>query len=310
MNHSQLNSPTPPAYSAQQKLGVDHYENFPVASFLCPAHLRPAVQALYWFARIGDDIADEGECSFEQRLQQLDAYKADLTAIVQGLPPSPTWGSIFPRLAIVLKAYPIEANYLFDLLAAFEQDIVYTEKTHLYSSRQDLLQYCQLSANPVGRLMLQMNHVQNPKAFLKSDEVCSGLQLINFWQDVSKDLARKRNYLPQNELQKFQLEGSMPDKDQLNDTDYHARWASVIESEVNYAVQLLQSGRSVVNYLPLRMAWELRIVIAGALHVAQQIKGMQYQTFLKRPHLKKYDYFAIVIKAIGGFITDLFRKKL
>ncbi len=309
MNTPQLPPTTPSAYSVQQKLGVDHYENFPVASFLCPAHLRPAVQALYWFARMGDDIADEGECSFEHRLQQIHAYKADLTAIVQGHQPSPTWGSIFPRLALVLKSYPIDAKYLFDLLAAFEQDIVYTEKACLYASRQELLQYCQLSANPVGRLMLQMNHVQNADAFLKSDEVCSGLQLINFWQDVSKDLARKRNYLPQNELLKRQLEGSMPDKAQLNNSHYHARWASVIESEVDYAVQLLQSGRLVVNYLPMRMAWELRIMIAGALHVAQQIKDMQYQTFLKRPHLKKYDYVAIVLKAIGGFITDLFRKK-
>lgn len=304
MNSHSSSSDTKPS-----PIGVDHYENFPVASFLCPAHLRPAVQALYWFARVGDDIADEGDQPFDQRLNKIRRYQADLKAVLNQLAPSSEWESVFLQLAKVLKHYPINPQYLSDLLAAFEQDIIYTENSILYRNRQELLAYCRLSANPVGRLMLQMNHVQDPKAFQKSDEVCSGLQLINFWQDVSLDLARNRNYLPQDAIQGFNLVGVQPNFEELKIPHYHAQWASVIESEVQYAVGLLKSGRAVVHYLPRRMAWELRLVIEAALHVAGQIKAMQYQTFLARPYLKKYDYMVIAIKAVAVYLVDLFRKK-
>lgn len=279
-----------------------------MASFLCPAHLRPAVQALYWFARTGDDIADEGDAPYELRIQTLRAYKADLSAIIKNQSASSEWAGIFQNLALVLQAYPISAQYLVDLLSAFEQDIEYTEKKQLYPNRQALIEYCQLSANPVGRLMLQMNHVQDEAAFILSDKVCTGLQLVNFWQDLSKDLARERNYLPQNELAKRQLIGNAPVTEQLKQEQYHAQWANVIESELIYAVEQLQSGRAVVNYLPTRMAWELRLVIEAALHVAKKIKKMKHQTFLNRPQLKSYDYAAIAIKALIVFFTDAFKK--
>src|SRR5688572_16653655 len=135
-----------------------HYENFPVASVLCPPALRPAVAAIYWFARTADDIADEGDAAPEARLAHLAAYRADLAAVFKGNHPSPRWHGVFDALAVTVRRYRIPAEPLHDLLSAFEQDVV----KHRYADRADLLDYCRRSANPVGRLVLHLHGVQDP----------------------------------------------------------------------------------------------------------------------------------------------------
>ena len=176
-------------------MAVQHYENFPVASLLCPAPLRPAVVAIYHFARTADDLADEGDAPQEQRLAQLARYRADLEAALAGSGGrggSGAWAGVFERLAAAAREQSLPPRWLHALLDAFEQDV----RNPPYADREALLDYCARSANPVGRLLLHLYGVGDTLSLRQSDAICSALQLINFWQDLSVDLPRGRVYLP------------------------------------------------------------------------------------------------------------------
>ena len=159
---------------------VDHYENFPVASFLLPAHLRPAVESIYRFARSADDLADEGDMAAGARLVALQQYEEALDQIELD---GSAQGPVFESLASVIKDFGVPLQPLRDLLSAFKQDVVVTR----YHDADSLLDYCKRSANPVGRLMLHLYGTFDEVSVNHSDAICSALQLINFWQDVAVD---------------------------------------------------------------------------------------------------------------------------
>jgi squalene synthase HpnC len=167
---------------------VSHYENFPVASWLCPPRLRPAIAAIYAFARTADDIADEGDATPDARLADLAAYRADLHAAARGESPSPRWQPVFAPLGRVIATFGLPVPLLDDLLSAFEQDVIKTRDGAGYADRAELLDYCTRSANPVGRLLLHLYGVREAEALAQSDAICSALQLINFWQDLGVDI--------------------------------------------------------------------------------------------------------------------------
>ncbi|HSY27649.1 MAG TPA: squalene synthase HpnC, partial [Burkholderiaceae bacterium] len=170
-------------------MSIDHYENFPVASILLPARLRPAVEAIYRFARNADDLADEGDASDEQRLAALSAYERALQRIEDG---QTAESPLFDTLGKVIKDYALPLQPFRDLLSAFKQDVV----TKRYASFTELLDYCRRSANPVGTLMLHLYGAATPDNLRDSDAICSALQLINFWQDAAVDWQKARIYLP------------------------------------------------------------------------------------------------------------------
>ncbi|MFL6663494.1 MAG: squalene/phytoene synthase family protein, partial [Rhizobacter sp.] len=159
---------------------VEHYENFPVASWLCPPALRPAVTAIYGFARTADDLADEGDATPAQRLADLATYRRDLDAAATGAPPSARWTAVFSPLAGAIARHGLPVPLLHDLLDAFSQDVVQAR----YADRAELLDYCRRSANPVGRLLLHLYGIDDPRALHESDAICTALQLANFWQDL------------------------------------------------------------------------------------------------------------------------------
>ena len=192
-DNSDVNTPAPLPTPVTP---VTHYENFPVASLLCPPHLRPPIAAIYHFARTADDIADEGDAPAAQRLADLGAYHADLMAIAGGQPPSPRWASVFAPLQTQLQSHQLPVPLLADLLSAFAQDVEKTRDGTGYATEAELLDYCRRSANPVGRLLLHLYGVGGDAALAESDAICTALQLINFWQDLSVDLPRGRYYLP------------------------------------------------------------------------------------------------------------------
>ncbi|MGL6111522.1 MAG: squalene/phytoene synthase family protein, partial [Rubrivivax sp.] len=154
-------------------MATQHYENFPVASFLCPETLRPAVMAIYRFARIADDLADEGELSAAQRQAQLAAFRDDLAASLAGRPDSGRWAAVFPSLAAQVREQALPGEWLHALLDAFEQDV----RNPRYADRAALLAYCARSANPVGRLLLHLYRVGDALSLRQSDAICSALQL-------------------------------------------------------------------------------------------------------------------------------------
>jgi squalene synthase HpnC len=270
--------------------GVGHYENFPVASWLCPPALRPAVAAIYHYARTADDLADEGEAPPAERLADLAAYRAELHSVAQGMSPSPRWAGVFRPLAAALASHRLPLPLLDDLLSAFEQDVTKTR----YTDRAELLDYCRRSANPVGRLLLHLYGVADAAALRRSDAVCSALQLINFWQDLSVDLPRGRLYLP---LDRCAAHGVAPDSLFAQRDDAATR--ALVASECAWARGLMLEGAPLVHQVPGRAGWELRGVVQGGLRVLDKIAALGHATLAQRPVLQRRDLGVIVWRALA-----------
>ena len=256
-------------------VGVDHYENFPVASWLCPPAWRPAVAAIYHFARTADDIADEGVARPAQRIAQLDDFEAALRDAADGRVDG-AWPEVFGPLARQMRAHDLPLAPFIDLLSAFRQDT----GNPLYPDRAALLDYCARSANPIGRLLLRLAHVDEREAQARSDAICSALQLINFWQDLSIDLPRGRCYLP---LAEVAAAGLVLDELQPG-ADSDASRALVRELCL-WSRELMAQGTPLVHRLPGRFGWELRLVVQGGLRVLDKIERSGFNALSLRPTL-------------------------
>jgi hydroxysqualene synthase len=261
-------------------MSVNHYENFPVASILCPPQLRPAVAAIYWFARTADDLADEGDQDHITRKKDLLDYRTDLLSLAADQPVSKRWAPVFEPLGPVIRRHQLPTPLFTDLLSAFEQDLFQTT----YSDRAQLLDYCRRSANPIGRLLLQLYGVNDAKALQQSDAICSALQLANFWQDVSIDVKRGRLYLP---LQDCAHHGV--DKDQVLAGQDSPALRSALRELVAWTRGLMHEGAPLVHRLPGRAGWELRLVVQGGLRILETIERMNFGTVNQRPTLTAWD---------------------
>jgi squalene synthase HpnC len=268
-------SPAPPA----------HYENFPVASWLCPPRLRPPIAAIYAFARTADDIADEGDAGAARRLEDLRAFGADLAAAARGAAPSPRWPGVFGPLADAIRGFALPEPLLADLLSAFTQDVEKTRDGAGYADRAELLGYCRRSANPVGRLLLHLYGVNDAHARRHSDAICTALQLINFWQDLSVDLPRGRRYLPQDEAGGLNFETFAP----LGPAAPPPQALALVAGLAAWARRLMREGAPLVHMLPGRAGWELRFVVQGGCRILDKIEALGFDTFSRRPVIGKMD---------------------
>jgi squalene synthase HpnC len=269
-------------------VGVEHYENFPVASVLCPARIRPAVVAIYHFARTADDMADEGEATPAQRLADLAEYRSDLVLALNGGAVGPRWPAVFKGLAAQSRAFALPPALLHALLDAFEQDV----HNPLYADRAQLLDYCRRSANPIGRLLMHLYNIADPTALQRADAVCSALQLINFWQDLSVDGPRGRLYVPQRDLQAHGLAAHQV----LACQDApHAR--ALVADLCAWAKSLMLQGAPMALTVPGRAGWELRLVVQGGLRILEKIAAMDHATLSKRPKLNAWDLPLLVWRA-------------
>jgi squalene synthase HpnC len=272
---------------------VTHYENFPVASILCPAHLRPAVAAIYHFARTADDLADEGNASRNERLSALIAYRRDLLASTQGQPISDQWPQVFLPLAETIKHHQLPLNLLTDLLDAFEQDVRFTFEARRYANDAELLDYCRRSANPIGRLLLHLYGITDAQALTQSDQICTALQLINFWQDVSVDLARQRWYPS---LAAMQAAG-VTDAD-LRSNSHSESARQLIAIYAGNARAMMLKGSQLCKQVPGRAGWELRLVVQGGLRILDKIEQLQFATWRSRPTLTAWDVPVMLWRAL------------
>ena len=270
-------------------MSVDHYENFPVASVLCPPALRPAVAAIYGFARTADDLADEGEATPTQRLADLGAYRADLRAVCERAAPSPRWPQVFGPLGTVLEAKALPVKLLTDLLSAFEQDVVKVR----YADRAELLDYCRRSANPVGRLLLHLYGVTGALALRQSDSICSALQIGNFWQDLGVDTRRGRVYVPVTDCARHAVTPS----DLLAQRDA-PNVRALVADMVGWARELMLAGAPLVHVVPGRAGWELRLVVQGGLRILDKIEQLDFATLQVRPTLRWYDVPLLLWRAL------------
>jgi squalene synthase HpnC len=266
-----------------------HYENFPVASLLSPAALRPAVMALYRFARCADDLADEGDADAAKRRAELHAYRADLQATLSGRAHSGRWPAVFSSLSLAMRQHALPPQWLHALLDAFEQDV----DNPLYADRTELLGYCARSANPVGRLLLHLYRVGDALSLRQSDAICSALQLINFWQDLSVDLPRGRVYVPLADLPRHGL-----DLQRLRQHRDDAATRALVRDLTQWAGALMTEGAPLALRLPGRIGWELRLVVQGGRRILDKIAAMDFASLRVRPVLRRMDAPALLWRAV------------
>jgi len=273
------------AHQHCQQIASGHYENFPTASKLIRADLRPAVAAIYAFARTADDIADEGNASIAQRLLQLEAWEEQLEHCFEHKSEHP----IFIALQDSLERFDLPAQPLRDLLTAFRMDCTIQR----YATEQELLFYCKHSANPVGRLMLALHGIQDRHAVHASNCTCTALQLTNFWQDLSIDHPKGRCYLPESWLNPHGFSGTA-----LIEGHIALEQAQpAITHAFEFTHQLYQEGLSLLAMLPFR----LRLQISATWHGGMTILRASERTpnpLIERPQLKRMDWLSMVPRTL------------
>lgn len=297
------------AYAACQRLAESHYENFPVASKLMPARLRPHVAAIYAFARTADDFADEPGREPDERLRLLDEWGRRLNgehfpeasgppdppsrerfgAAGQNCPPA----MIFSALADTRARFNLPVELFHDLLSAFKQDVVTTR----YASWAEVLDYCRRSANPVGRLVLRLSGYRDDQLDQQSDAVCTALQLTNFWQDLAIDWPRGRLYVPEEE---WRAAGADPAA--LDDGRMTPAWTATMRACGRRTQRLFDAGRPVCDGVGGRLRYELRATWLGGTRILDRLGEVEFDVFTSRPKLGTRD--ALVI----AFGTALWRR--
>lgn len=271
------------AYQHCLDIARNHYENFPTASKLLRADLRPAVAAIYAFARHADDLADEGDAAPETRIKQIDAWE---TLLERCESDRRIDHPVFMALADAINTQQLPVEALHDLLIAFRMDVT----IHAYSSFDELLFYCKHSANPVGRLMLALHRIDDADALLCSDHICSALQLINFWQDLSIDLPRGRCYLPQ-----AWLEASGLDSQQLLESEVdREQLQPVLSHALTTTAALLESGVPLLTHLPFRLRLQIAATIHGGRCMLRKTAAVD-NILSERPALSKRDWRALIL---------------
>jgi squalene synthase HpnC len=270
------------AYSHCQRLAREHYENFPVASYLLPAPMRPHVAAIYAFARTADDFADEPGMADAERLSRLDDWGRRLTEAAQGHYPAgeDDASRIFLALGHTMEDCRLPAGLFEDLLSAFRQDVIRKR----YDTWATVLDYCRRSANPVGRLVLRVGGYLSPALDARSDALCTALQLTNFWQDLERDWRIGRIYVPADARI-----GAGATEDDLAAGRMTTGWRSVMADMTRRTRLLFDEGRPVCDGVRGRLRWELRLTWLGATRILDRLEAAGYDVFTNRPRLSAAD---------------------
>lgn len=267
------------AYAACASLAASHYENFPVASRLLPARMRPHIAAVYAFARIADDIADEGVDATEARQAGLRAWQERLHAAAKGevaRESSARDDLIFVALGHTIRTLDLPVQLFDDLLSAFAQD---TTTTH-YDSWDDVFEYCRRSANPVGRLVLLIGGYRDEALHRSSDALCTALQLTNFWQDFGRDWRAGRLYVPHEVYD--HAGASLAD---LDAGRFTPAWAAALAECVARTRECFARGRLVCDGVQGRLKIELRFTWLGGSHILDRVDQLRTRLLLDRPAL-------------------------
>ncbi len=257
-----------------------HYENFTVASLLLPSELVPHFHAVYAYCRWADDLADES-ASPEQSLELLDWWQGELIRCYEGHADHP----VFIALRETICEFEIPPEPFLDLLVAFRQD----QRVTRYETHDELLAYCRNSANPVGRLVLHLGRCYDEQRGRLSDDVCTGLQLINFCQDVKRDWLKGRVYLPTETLARHGCQFSMLDEDTATD-----ELRAALREEVERAERYLASGDQLVPMMTRSLRLDVALFAAGGREIAVAIRRAEFDVLRSRPRVSKLAKFRLL----------------
>ena len=272
------------AYKSAIDFSKEHYENFPVVSLLVPRELRKHVAIIYWFARTADDFADEGNMSEDGRIEKLNDFENSLKALLNGNFKSP----FEEALHQTIKQKNLTSQLFFDLLKAFKQDVVKKR----YNDFDEVLDYCNCSANPVGRLILELYDVRNEGAFNYSDKICTALQLTNFYQDIEIDYEKGRIYFPQNEMEQFEVTENIFAMKENN-----VNLKMLLRHNIDSTQKMFDEGKNLLKFLNGRLKFEIKWTILGGEAILNKIIKNDYNIFNSRPKLTKTDFGALFIKS-------------
>ncbi|MDP2364333.1 MAG: squalene synthase HpnC [Ignavibacteria bacterium] len=263
----------------------NHYENFPVASFLIPKYYRKDVALVYWFARTADDIADEGNYEPAERLEKLNKFEVDFKNSLKGISDN----LYFNRLSKTIKEKELSSINFLNLLSAFKQDVIKKR----YESFNEVLDYCKRSANPIGRILLELFKVNAEEAIIYSDKICTALQLTNFFQDSSIDFEKGRIYYPLDELKMFSVTEKM-----FGLKENNPNIKALVKHNVDRTQVLFDEGKNLLKYLSGRFKSEIKWTISGGEKILSKIRKNDYDVFTKRPKLNKIDFISLFIRSI------------
>ncbi|MGH2575833.1 MAG: squalene synthase HpnC [Ignavibacteria bacterium] len=274
-----------------ESIAKNHYENFPVASFLIPKEKRKYIYSIYAFARAADDFADELtiEGGKEKRLSLLDEWHGKLIDCFNGK----TYDPIFIALRQTVEDCSIPIELLENLLKAFKQDVV----KNRYETFEEVLLYCKNSANPVGRLVLMIFGRKDEKMFSYSDAICTALQLTNFWQDIRVDLKKNRIYVPQEDLKKFRYS-----EEDLFECRLNTNFKNLMKFEIERTEKLFGEGKAliglIVNNEKLKsFSKELKLIWLGGMEILKKIRKADYDVFYRRPDISILDKIKLFAKS-------------
>ena len=292
----------PDPYEACTKLAREHYENFPVGR-LVPKKIRPHVHAVYAFARVADDLADEGYAdprlrdasssapTEAERLAVFRNYRQAWQNALANRPFDTQYEWIFTPLLRTKAEFDLPDSLFLDLLSAFEQDIVQRR----YEDFPSVLDYCRRSANPIGRLVLLLHGHREEELAKLSDHICTALQLANFWQDVSVDLGKDRIYIPQVDLRRFDV----PEAD-LFAGKATPNFRNCLRYQVERAWDLFREGEPLPSRLKRPLSWEIRLTWLGGTKILEKIEAQKYDTLTRRPVVSKFDFLTLGLQAFFG----------
>lgn len=269
------------AYQEALNFAKSHYENFPVISYLLPKSIRKDVAITYQFARQADDIADEGDITSEERFHQLAEFRNSLIQSLEGNPSNKFWAA----LAQTIKDKKLTSSNFLKLLTAFEQDVT----KNRYNDFAELQNYCDNSANPVGRIILELHGIFDAEAIQYSDSVCTALQLTNFYQDVSIDIQRNRIYIPNNELQNFSISENV-----FLLKDINVNFINLMQFQIERAEKLFDDGSNLLIKLPWRLKRQIAWTIKGGEAILKKIRNNNFDVLNYRPTLSKKDFIKLL----------------
>lgn len=267
------------------RLATEHYENFPVGSWMIPRNKRKYVHAIYAFARTADDFADEKGYEEDDRLRLLEDWQNQLEHCVDGSPDHP----VFVAVRETIRRFEIPVTLLTDLITAFKMDTV----NNRYRKMEDVLTYCRYSANPVGRIVLYLFGYKDPELHRLSDFICTALQLTNFWQDIAIDLEKDRIYLPLEDMEKFGYTDHELLAHSLNDS-----FKDLMTYETDYTKGLFMQGQPLCSKVEGGLSLELKAVWSGGMKILEKLRANEYDVFNRRPVITTLDKVKIVSRAL------------
>ena len=272
-------------YKQALKLARAHYENFPVVSFFLPKEIRKDIAIIYWFARTADDFADEGTGGVRERISLLDFFETRFNNLLNKEFQNPLEMALFTTI----KNRKLTDSYFLDLLSAFKQDV---EKNR-YANFEEIMDYCRRSANPVGRLILELNGIKNDEANQYSDKICTALQLTNFYQDTIIDYRKGRIYYPEDEMKKFEVTEKVFE---IKENNYN--FQQLLKHNVDRTQLMFNEGRNIFNYLNGKLKLQIKWTVKGGEEILKKIRNANYDVLTRRPELTKFDMIKLFFSSV------------